>query len=84
MNGMWEFNLEKQQMSNYMANTGIDVKTKKDLASYLHKSCLRPKMSTWIKAIENNNFLTWPGLSKHLINKHLEKSEATMKGHMKQ
>ncbi len=28
--------------------------------------------------------MTWPGISKKLLQKHLEKSEATAKGHMRQ
>jgi hypothetical protein len=31
----------------------------------------------------NNNFTTWPGLTNKLINKHLPKSIATAKGHLK-
>ena len=36
---------------------------KVDLAKYLHASCYSPKTSTWTKAIKNNNFPSWPGLT---------------------
>ena len=57
--------------------------TKHDLAKYLHAACFAPVQSTWIRAIENNHFSTWPGLSVELIKKHLPKSVATVQGHVK-
>ena len=59
-------------------------KTKSDLAKYHHGSCGWPVSSTFIKAIENNHFTTWPGLDPQLIKKHLPPSIATNKGHMHQ
>ena len=38
--------------------------------------------STWLKAIKNNQFLTWPGLTTDLVNKHLPMSTATAQGHL--
>jgi hypothetical protein len=40
--------------------------------------------STWIKAIKNGNFSSWPGLTEHALEKHLSKSTATVKGHLNQ
>jgi hypothetical protein len=40
--------------------------------------------STWITAIKNGNFLSWPGLTEHDVEKHLSKSTATTKGHLNQ
>ena len=40
--------------------------------------------STWIKAIDNGHFATWPGLTADLVRKHLPKSTATIKGHLNQ
>ena len=58
--------------------------TAKDLAIYLHASCFSPSKSTFIKAIHNNHFIGWPGLSKSLIHNHLPISIPTVKGHLKQ
>ena len=58
--------------------------TKKDLISFLHAACCSPTSTTWIKAIENNQFATWPGLNTRLIKKHLPPSIATAQGHLKQ
>ena len=42
-------------------------KTKMDLATFLHAACFGPSTSTWTKAINNNHFLSWPGLTSQLI-----------------
>ena len=41
--------------------------TKLDLAQYLHAACFSPVKSTWARAIDNNHFSTWPGLTLQLI-----------------
>jgi hypothetical protein len=43
-----------------------------------------PVKLTWITAIKNGNFLSWPGLTEHAIEKHLSKSTATTKGNLNQ
>ena len=55
-----------------------------DLATFLHAACFSPVPSTFIKAIDNGHFSTWPGLTTKLIKTHLPKSMATEKGHLKQ
>ena len=60
-----------------------DNQPKKDLITFLHAACGAPVPSTWVKAVKNNNFTTWPGISQKLITKHLPSSIATAKGHMK-
>ena len=44
---------------------------KKELIQYLHATCISPSNATYVKAIKNNNFITWPGLTKELVTKHL-------------
>ena len=58
--------------------------TKRDLARFLHGSNCWPVRDTFIKAIRKNHYNTWPGLDSKLILKHLPKSIATEKGHIKQ
>ena len=41
--------------------------TKQDLATYLHAACFGPKISTLIRAVKNNQFTTWPGLTAKLL-----------------
>ena len=38
-------------------------KTKTELAQYLHAYCFSPTQSTFIRAIKNGNFISWPGLT---------------------
>ena len=53
-----------------------------DLIRYLHAACFSPVPSTWIKAIKNNNFQTWPALTETLVKNHLPISTATVQGHL--
>ena len=55
-----------------------------DLVRYLHGSCFAPRVSTWVKAIKNGNFLSWPGLMEKLFLKHLPPSLHTGMGHLDQ
>ena len=41
-----------------------------------------PVSTTWCKAVNNNHFTTWPGLTTELITKHLPPSIATAEGHL--
>ena len=57
---------------------------KTDLASYLHAASFSPVHSTFIKAINNNQLNTCPGLTLKLVTKHLATSIATTKLHINQ
>ena len=59
-------------------------KTKEELVKFLHGAVCSPTSPTWIKAINNNHFTTWPGLTSKLVTKHLPPSIATTEGHIKQ
>ena len=59
-----------------------EKKIKSTLASYLHACCLNPVITTFTRAIVNNNFIIWPGLTVNLINKHLTNSIHAYQGHM--
>ena len=56
--------------------------TRKNLAKYLHAACFSPVKSTWEKAIDNKNFITWPGLTTSLVRQQLPLSTATVQGHL--
>ncbi len=59
-------------------------KSKSELAEYFHACCGSPTKSTFLQAIKQGNFATWPGLTHDLISKHLSPSIATSKGHLTQ
>jgi len=50
---------------------------------YLHAAAGFPTKDSWIKAIENGNYKTWPGITSKTVNKHFPESIETQKGHMK-
>jgi hypothetical protein len=60
------------------------MKTMSDLVHYLHRACFSPVVKTWTQAIDAGFFTTWPGLTSALVRKHLPKSIATAKGHLRQ
>jgi hypothetical protein len=51
---------------------------------FLHAAAFSPVTSTWIDAINNGHFTTWPGLTAEAVRKHLPKSFATAQGHLDQ
>jgi hypothetical protein len=56
----------------------------KELINYLHAACFSAVKSTWIAAIKNGKFTSWPGLTEQAVEKHVSKSMATVKCHMSQ
>jgi hypothetical protein len=67
-----------------LVNNAYEMRTIRDLVVYLHRTCFSPARSTWTDAIDAGFFTTWPGLTAALVRKHLPKSLATAKGHLKQ
>jgi hypothetical protein len=66
------------------ANNVYEMRNQSDLVAYLHRACFSPTKSTWLKAINAGYFATWLGLTVELVNKHLPKSIAKAKGHLRQ
>jgi hypothetical protein len=82
---LWRVNLkQKSEIHEILCNHAHDNNNQKYLINYLHAECFSPVKSTWITAIKNGNFLSWPGLTEHAVEKHLSKSTATTKGHLNQ
>ena len=50
---------------------------------YLHAAAGFTTKSTWPKSISNGNYLTWPLITIHNVNRHFPESEETQKGHMR-
>ena len=58
--------------------------SKASLIQYLHQAEFSLPKATLLKALYNNQFATWPGLTVKAVQKYLpESSPATDKGHMK-
>jgi hypothetical protein len=82
---LWRVDLKQRFETNQVQfNHAHDNSNQKDLINYLHAACFSPVKSTWITAIKNGNFTSWPGLTEHPVEKHLSKSTSTTKGHLNQ
>jgi hypothetical protein len=82
---LWRVNLKQRfETKHIQCNHAHDNNNQKNLINYLHAACFSPVKSTWLKAIKNGNFSSWPGLTEHAVEKHLSKSTSTTKGHLNQ
>jgi hypothetical protein len=82
---LWRVDLKNRFETNQVqCNHAHDNNNQKDLINYLHAACFSPVKSTWITAIKNGHFTSWPGLIEHAVEKHLSKSTSTVKGHLNQ
>eukprot|EP00804_Cyclotella_cryptica_P001037 CCRYP_008358-RA/>CCRYP_008358-RA protein AED:0.67 eAED:0.67 QI:0/0/0/0.5/1/1/2/0/762 len=50
---------------------------------YLHGAAGFPTKSTWLAAIRNGNYSTWPLINIKNVTKHFPESEETQQGHMR-
>jgi hypothetical protein len=57
------------------------LKTQPELVRYHHATAGYPTQPTWLKAIMNKQFSSWPGLTAEAVQKHYLESEETHKGH---
>ncbi len=57
------------------------LKTQPELVRYYHSAASFPTKPSWLKAIKNKQYASWPGLTWEAVNKHFPESEETLKGH---
>jgi hypothetical protein len=58
-----------------------ELKTQPELVWYLHTCAGFPTKPSWIKAIKNRQYASWPGLTIKAAAKYFPESKETMKGH---
>ena len=58
-----------------------ELKTQPELIRYYHAAAGFPTKPTWLKAIRNNHYASWTGLTYEGVSKHFPESEETHKGH---
>ena len=80
-NGLWSLPLHSPQPQ---ANALIPANMQKDLVQWLHAAAFSPSISTFLDAVEQNFFTTWPNLTPQIIRRHLRTPIATIKGHLDQ
>jgi hypothetical protein len=66
--GLWRVNLKNAKTEIHSTcNHAHDTSNHKQLINYLHAACFIPVKSTWIAAIKNGNFKSWPGITAHAV-----------------
>ena len=55
--------------------------TQPELVRYLHAATGFPTKPTWIRAIQNKQFTSWPGLTVDAVRRHFPDADETHKGH---
>jgi hypothetical protein len=86
--GLWRFPLEEptpcKTLPQHTAHNVYDKKSIQDTISYLHACCFSPVQYTWIKDIEDGQFVTWPSLMVDNVHKYLLKYDTMVKCHVNQ
>ena len=81
--GLWDIYISKplRHRSHVIIKRN---KTKTQIIKYQHGYCFIPTPRTFLKKINNGNFLTWLGLNNQTSLKHLPSSIETALGHLYQ
>ena len=95
--GMWFINLKPHQRvpsslnlsstpssTHAVLNYAHNIKSIKNLIKFYYRCCYSPVISTWKTTMRKSFFATWPGLTCDDVDKYLDKSIATVKGHLRQ
>ena len=90
--GMWKLDLnpttslstpEGQAAPNKTLNVIFDLPSARETFLWYHASAGFPTKATFIDAVRNGNYSTWPKLTVTLINRYFSDSDKTIKGHFK-
>jgi hypothetical protein len=73
-----------RKRQNEMSNNVYEFTNIYDATQYLHAAAFSPVKPTFLKTIDGGNFATWPTLTAQHVKKYLEKSDASIKGHLNQ
>jgi hypothetical protein len=66
------------------ANIVYNLPSTKQAIKWMHAICGYPVKSTWLKAIKAGNYMGWPMLTEHNVQKYYPKTIKTAKGHLNQ
>ena len=83
--GLWDVHIPIHYNQQHKLSVIIPKNTtKRDLIAFYHAALFSPTKATFIKAIKNGNFQSWPGLSATSVNNLLTPTIATHFGHLRQ
>ena len=75
---------KKTGHTRHMTYNTYAITSKAALIKYLHQAAFSPPKQTLLKAINNKQFSTWPGLTPRAVQKYLpDSAPAIDKGHIK-
>ena len=85
LSGLWKINDSQQAnpAATHTINNVYDLPSTATAIRFLHAAAGFPVKSTWIAAVKNGHYATWPTLTPELVEKYFPESTATLKGHMK-
>jgi hypothetical protein len=66
------------------ANSVYDLPSTEQAIEWMHAICGYPVKLTWIKAIKAGNYVGWPMLMEHNLQKYYPEATETAKGHLNQ
>ena len=66
---------------NEAINNVYELKTKPELIQYYHAAAGFPTQPTWLAAINNRHYTSWPGLTTDAAAKYFPELDETWKGH---
>ena len=75
-------NIIREPLKRVLSASQYEVKAIPNLIRFLHAAAGYPVIKTWLKAIEKNYYIGWPGLTTKRVRKYLLPSEHTAKGHL--
>ena len=58
-----------------------ELKKQPEIVRYCHAAAGFPTKPPWLRAINNGHYMSWPGLTGAIVQKHFPESEETLKGH---
>ncbi len=75
-----EFLPQQPPPTESIANV-YELKTQPEIVRYYHAAAGFPTIPTWLKAIKNNHYALWTGLTYEGVSNYFPESEETHKGH---
>ena len=83
--GLWDVQiLQPTSVCNILNVIMKKDKKLQDLIHYYQACCFHPRKSTFLRAIQNGNFIKWPGLTSAAVNQYYVPTVESAKGHLNQ
>ncbi len=88
LTGLWKIsstqgNVNAVSKEIEQTNNVYDLPSTESVIRFLHAAAGFPVKATWITAIKNGHYASWPNLTAELVEKYFPESVATQKGHLK-